>query len=326
MIWFGLGDMGKIVLIFLGCLLPVTLGTYNGIRGVDRVLVWSARSLGARPREILLEVMLPAALPQILTGLRTATAFAFLLMVASELIIANNGLGYLIGVARRQRRVSGDVCRDHDGDRAGLLRRPRLCGAVRASAAVARMSERGGSGAGCRRGRDGRRQGRGCAATALRASGIVGGAGGVGDRRAARAGAAVPAAAAAGGRRATRRRRGDGRLRDQRGIDAVPRAGRVRAGLRDRHSGGDPDLAPPAGRLVRDADRVGRISHADAGVFADLHAVVRRVRPVEDRDDGVLHGVHRDRRGGCRHARRGTASGVVGREPGARSAPRYSSR
>lgn len=97
MIWFGLGDMGKIVLIFLGCLLPVTLGTYNGIRGVDRVLLWSARSLGAAPRELLLEVMLPAALPQILTGLRTATAFAFLLMVASELIIANNGLGYLIG-------------------------------------------------------------------------------------------------------------------------------------------------------------------------------------------------------------------------------------
>jgi len=97
MIWFGLGDMGKVVLIFLGCLLPVILGTYNGIRGVDRVLVWSARSLGASPRAILLEVMLPAALPQILTALRTATAFAFLLMVASELIIANNGLGYLIG-------------------------------------------------------------------------------------------------------------------------------------------------------------------------------------------------------------------------------------
>jgi ABC-type nitrate/sulfonate/bicarbonate transport system permease component len=97
MIWFGLGDMGKIVLIFLGCLLPVTLGTYNGILGVDRVLVWSARSLGAAQRDVLMEVLLPAALPQILTGLRTATAFAFLLMVASELIIANNGLGYLIG-------------------------------------------------------------------------------------------------------------------------------------------------------------------------------------------------------------------------------------
>jgi NitT/TauT family transport system permease protein len=97
MVWFGLGDMAKIVLIFLGCLLPVILGTYNGLRGVDRVLAWSARSLGASRREVVREVLFPAAMPQILTGLRTATAFAFLLMVASELIIANNGLGYLIG-------------------------------------------------------------------------------------------------------------------------------------------------------------------------------------------------------------------------------------
>lgn len=97
MVWFGLGSTAKIVLIFLGCLLPVILGTYNGLRGIDRVLVWSARSLGASRRAVLLEVQLPAAMPQILTGLRTATAFAFLLMVASELIIANNGLGYLIG-------------------------------------------------------------------------------------------------------------------------------------------------------------------------------------------------------------------------------------
>ena len=97
MVWFGLGDTAKIVLIFLGCLLPVILGTYNGIRGVDHVLVWSARSLGASRRDVLREVLLPAAMPQILIGLRTATAFAFLLMVASELIIANNGLGFLIG-------------------------------------------------------------------------------------------------------------------------------------------------------------------------------------------------------------------------------------
>jgi len=97
MVWFGLGDMAKGFLIFLGCLLPVVLATYNGLRGVDQVLVWSAQSLGASRRAVLREVLLPAAMPQILTGLRTAVAFAFLLMVASELVIANNGLGYLIG-------------------------------------------------------------------------------------------------------------------------------------------------------------------------------------------------------------------------------------
>lgn len=96
-VWFGLGDTAKTFLIFLGCLLPVILSTYNGLRGVDQVLVWSARSLGASRAAVIREVLLPAAMPQMLTGLRTAVAFSFLLMVSSELIIATNGLGYLIG-------------------------------------------------------------------------------------------------------------------------------------------------------------------------------------------------------------------------------------
>jgi ABC-type nitrate/sulfonate/bicarbonate transport system permease component len=97
LIWFGMGDPSKTFLVFLGCLLPMILGTYNGMIGIDQSLVWSARSLGARPAAIVAGIMLPAALPQILTGLRTAVAFAFLLMVTSELVIARDGLGYLIG-------------------------------------------------------------------------------------------------------------------------------------------------------------------------------------------------------------------------------------
>ena len=97
LVWFGLGDASKTFLVFLGCLLPMILSTYNGVRGVDPLLVWSARSLGASRVAVVREVMLPAALPQILTGLRTTVAFMFLLMVSSELVIATNGLGYLIG-------------------------------------------------------------------------------------------------------------------------------------------------------------------------------------------------------------------------------------
>ena len=97
LVWFGLGDMSKAVLVFLGCLLPVVLSTYNGVAGVDQVLVWSARSMGASRAAIVRDVLLPAASPQILTGIRTAIAFMFLLMVSSELVIATNGLGYLIG-------------------------------------------------------------------------------------------------------------------------------------------------------------------------------------------------------------------------------------
>jgi len=96
MVWFGLGDLSKIVLIFLGCILPVVVSTYNGARGVDHVLVWSAASLGASRRAILTEVVLPAAMPEIFNGMRTALAFSFILMVSSEFILAKDGIGYLI--------------------------------------------------------------------------------------------------------------------------------------------------------------------------------------------------------------------------------------
>ena len=97
LVWFGLGDLSKTFLIFLGCLLPMVLSTYNGLKGAEPVLAWSARSLGASRAAVVWEVLLPAALPQILTGIRTTVAFMFLLMVSSELVIATNGLGYMVG-------------------------------------------------------------------------------------------------------------------------------------------------------------------------------------------------------------------------------------
>jgi NitT/TauT family transport system permease protein len=96
MIWLGLGDSSKILLIFLGCLLPVVVGSYNGARGVNPFLLWSAASLGASRTEVLREVVLPAAMPDILNGCRTALAFSFILMVSSEFVIATDGVGYMI--------------------------------------------------------------------------------------------------------------------------------------------------------------------------------------------------------------------------------------
>ena len=96
LIWFGLGDMSKTSLIFLGCLLPVVISAYNGARGVNPLLHWSAASLGASRLGIALGVTLPAALPEILNGVRTALAFSFILLVSSELVIARDGLGYMI--------------------------------------------------------------------------------------------------------------------------------------------------------------------------------------------------------------------------------------
>ncbi|HJU16982.1 MAG TPA: ABC transporter permease [Stellaceae bacterium] len=96
-LWLGFGSASKVVLIFIGCMLPVTLSAFNGARGTEQVLIWSARSLGASRSRVLWEVVLPSALPEILSGIRTALAFAFVLLVSTELIVARAGLGYMIG-------------------------------------------------------------------------------------------------------------------------------------------------------------------------------------------------------------------------------------
>jgi NitT/TauT family transport system permease protein len=95
-LWLGLGSASKIASIFIGCLLPVVLSAYNGARGVDRVLVWSALAAGATRRAVLWEVVMPAALPEILAGTRNALALSFILLVSSEFVIGQRGLGYLI--------------------------------------------------------------------------------------------------------------------------------------------------------------------------------------------------------------------------------------
>jgi NitT/TauT family transport system permease protein len=96
-LWLGLGDGSKILLIFLGCMIPVTIGAYNGARGGDHALIWSARSMGASRLRMLWDVFVPSALPELLNGIRTALALAFILLVSSELISAQRGFGYLIG-------------------------------------------------------------------------------------------------------------------------------------------------------------------------------------------------------------------------------------
>ncbi len=96
-LWLGFGDGSKILLIFLGCMIPVTIGAYNGARGSEQALVWSARSMGATRLRLLWDVILPSALPELLNGIRTALALAFILLVSSELIVAQQGFGYLIG-------------------------------------------------------------------------------------------------------------------------------------------------------------------------------------------------------------------------------------
>jgi NitT/TauT family transport system permease protein len=97
-LWLGFGDGSKIVLIFLGCMLPVAISAYNGARGTDEMLLWSARSLGATRLATLIEVVVPSALPELMSGIRIALATSFILLVSSEFIAARKGLGHMIGV------------------------------------------------------------------------------------------------------------------------------------------------------------------------------------------------------------------------------------
>lgn len=95
-LWFGIGHNSKIFAVFLGCLLPVVVSSFNGTRGVNTQLVWSARSLGTRGIKLLWKIYFQAALPEILSGLRIALALSYTLLVSSEFLIARAGLGFLI--------------------------------------------------------------------------------------------------------------------------------------------------------------------------------------------------------------------------------------
>jgi ABC-type nitrate/sulfonate/bicarbonate transport system permease component len=95
-LWFGIGTATTVCAVFLACLLPMVVNTFQGVASTPRVLVWGAEALGTRPREMLLRVFLPHALPDIFAGLRVALGFSFVLAISSEMIAATNGIGKLI--------------------------------------------------------------------------------------------------------------------------------------------------------------------------------------------------------------------------------------
>jgi len=92
-LWFGLYDLSKIMLIVANAVFPVVMATVLGLRSVERHLMWSARSLGASDRRAGWEIAIPAALPQILTGLQVALPISLIVAVVSEIVMSGNGLG-----------------------------------------------------------------------------------------------------------------------------------------------------------------------------------------------------------------------------------------
>ncbi len=94
--WLGAGDASKIAVITAAVFYPTFINSLYGAKGVNKLYVWSARNMGARPLRVFAKVILPAALPQVLTGLRIGLALAFIVMVASEMQNSRSGLGNLI--------------------------------------------------------------------------------------------------------------------------------------------------------------------------------------------------------------------------------------
>lgn len=99
-LWFGIGDGAGVFLIFLSSFFPIAVGTMAGVRNISLVHQRSAQNFGVRGLELFRRVVLPAAMPQIITSLRIALGVAWLVIVAAEMVGMDSGLGYLINDAR----------------------------------------------------------------------------------------------------------------------------------------------------------------------------------------------------------------------------------
>ncbi len=100
-LWFGVGNTSKIIIIFKSCFFPILLNTISGIKGVDKKLIMAARSLGANGQQLWIRVLIPSALPMIITGLRISTAMAMMSLVGVEMLSSDSGLGFLVIDAQR---------------------------------------------------------------------------------------------------------------------------------------------------------------------------------------------------------------------------------
>ena len=99
-LWFGVGDLAAIFLIFVGCFLPLLLTVINGVAGVPAVYINAGRNFGLGPVQLMRKILFPAIVPRLMTGLRITLGVAWLVVVAAEMIAVNSGLGFLIVDAR----------------------------------------------------------------------------------------------------------------------------------------------------------------------------------------------------------------------------------
>ena len=100
-IWFGIGESGKIFLIYLACFAPIAINARAGVRSVSIEQIHAAYSMGASRQQVIWQVVIKAALPEILTGMRVAIAFGWTTLVAAEMVAAKAGIGVMVLNAAR---------------------------------------------------------------------------------------------------------------------------------------------------------------------------------------------------------------------------------
>jgi NitT/TauT family transport system permease protein len=96
MLWLGVGDIAKTLVIFLGVSLPVIYHSFQGAKAVEEKMLWSGAAMGLSAPQRLLRIVLPAALPEILTGCRTGLVLALITMITSEMIARQSGAGNIL--------------------------------------------------------------------------------------------------------------------------------------------------------------------------------------------------------------------------------------
>jgi NitT/TauT family transport system permease protein len=104
-VWFGVGEASKILLIAYATTFIVMVNTASGVGAIPQEKLDAARCLGASPRQVFFEVVVPASIPAIYVGMRLALASSFLVIVAAEMLAASSGLGYIIWTSRLYFRI-----------------------------------------------------------------------------------------------------------------------------------------------------------------------------------------------------------------------------
>jgi ABC-type nitrate/sulfonate/bicarbonate transport system permease component len=106
-LWLGLYDISKISMVVFDAIFPVVTATLAGIASVDKELIWSGRNMGASEREMMWQIILPAALPQIMTGLQVALPIALIVAIVAEMAMGGYGLGGAMMTASRYANSPG---------------------------------------------------------------------------------------------------------------------------------------------------------------------------------------------------------------------------